>query len=221
MTAPRRAQITDWINAILLWLLFAFSLGWYYTITYYGREGWPMPSVEGCGGLILYYFSVLNTATEIQAIHWMIVFPLAGVVWVALLRLTAPYFGGGTVELHWAAFRFALATLPLSLPGPYLAWVAAHARGGWSLRVMFEVALRRGGVQPWAWLSPLYLGLALLALAWHIYVYAHVFELHGKQAWRHFLITGILFVLVVAGLGSILGVPLRYYVEGQLYLPAF
>lgn len=64
--------------ALLCWLALAVSLGWYYTVTYFGAVGWPMPSVETLGVLFLYYFSVLNVATEIQAVHWLLVFPLRG-----------------------------------------------------------------------------------------------------------------------------------------------
>lgn len=209
----RRTIFADWVNALALWLALGFSLGWYYTITYYGREGWPMPSVETCGGLILYYFSVLNIPTEGQAVHWMLVFPIAGVLWVTLLSLTAPFFGAHNRAFSWSVFRFALATLPLSLPGPYLAWVAGAGPEGWSAHRMIQVALRRGGVQPWFWLSPMYLGLALAALAWHVYTYRQTFELPRAAGWRHFLLTAVLFVLAVAGLGAVASLPMRYYFE--------
>jgi hypothetical protein len=38
MTAPQRAPIADWINALLLWLFFAFSLGCCRITTYCARE---------------------------------------------------------------------------------------------------------------------------------------------------------------------------------------
>ena len=214
MNAPRHTQWADTVIALALWLALGFSLGWYYTITYYGREGWPLPSLETCGGLVLYYFSVINVRTEWQAVHWMLVFPLAGLLWVMLLSLTAPFFGSRNQAFSWSVFQFALATLPLSLPGPYLAWVAGTTADGWSVHRMVQVALRRGGVNPWYWLSPLYLVLALVALALHIWVYRLTFELSGKAAWRHFLLTAVLFVLVVAGLGSTAALPLRYHIEG-------
>lgn len=216
MITPKYLKVADGVNAVVLWLALAFSLGWYYTITYYGREGWPMPSIETCGGLILYYFSVLNIPTEGQAIHWMLVFPMAGILWVALLTLTAPFFGAQNRAFTWSMFHFALATLPLSLPGPYLAYIAGQTENGWSVHAMIQVALRRGGVMPWASLSPMYLLLALIALAWHLYVYRQIFELTGRIAWTHFLVTAVLFILTIAGLGAAAALPLRYYLEGGM-----
>jgi hypothetical protein len=45
-------SIAYWFAAVSLWLGLAFSLGWYYTFTYYGRSGWLMPLPEACGGLL-------------------------------------------------------------------------------------------------------------------------------------------------------------------------
>ena len=219
MSIPRRSAFGDWALAIALWLLLAFSLGWYYTFTFYGKWGWPMPSVEGCGGLILYYFSVLNVRTEIQAVHWMLVFPVAGVMWVALLTLTAPAFQARTELLPWPLLLFALPTLPLSLPAPVLVYLAGRTRDGWDWRHMIDVALRRGHVTPDDWLTPLYLGLGLVALAWHIQVYRHVFEITGKAAWKHFSLTAAVYVLVMAGLGGVVSVPLLYWIEGTFRFP--
>jgi len=219
MRPSTKAALLDWVNAGALWLALAWSLGWYYTFTYYGRSGWPMPTPEACGGLILYYFSVLNGPTEIQALHWMLVFPLAGILWVGLLSLTAPYFGRRNSSFPWSLLRFALASLPLSLPGPYMAYVAGASHGPWNVHAMVAVALRRGGVTPWGWLSPLYLTLGMLALGCHVWVYRQVFEMAGRSAWKHFLLTAVLFVLVMAGLGTVVTVPLRFYVEGQPLMP--
>lgn len=75
--------------AVMCWLALSVSLGWYYTVTYFGAIGWPMPSVETIGALVLYYFSVINAATEIQAVHWLAVFPISGFLWAALLKKIA------------------------------------------------------------------------------------------------------------------------------------
>ncbi len=203
----------DWVNAIALWLALAFSLGWYYTFTYYGRSGWPMPSMEGCGGIIFYYFSVLNVRAEIQALHWMLAFPLAGILWVMLLSFTAPYFKQRNENLAWSLVQFGLAALPLSLPGPYMAYLAGKANGVWTFHTMLDVAFRRVGGPPFDWLTPLYLGLSAAALLCHVYVYSQVFHLRGKDAWKHFLLTAALFFCAIAGLACILAGPLRYFLE--------
>jgi len=206
-------NILDWANAMALWLALAFSLGWYYTFTYYGRSGWPMPSMEGCGGIIFYYFSVLNVRAEIQAVHWMLSFPLAGVLWVMLLSFTAPYFRQRNENFAWSLVQFGLASLPLSLPGPYMAYLAGKINGVWTFHAMIEVAFRRAGGPPFDWLTPLYLGLGVAALLCHVYVYSQVFNLRGKDAWKHFLITAALFFCAIAGLAAIMAGPLRYFLE--------
>ena len=197
------------MNAIALWLFLAFSLGWYYTFTYYGRSGWPMPTLESGGGIILYYFSVLNVRTELQALHWMLVFPVCGILWAAFLSLTAPAYGARNENFAQSLLSFALTTLPLSLPGIYMAYVAGGARRGWSVGTMVDVALRRANVSSWGWLSYMYFGLACAALAWHVYVYRKTFPMPGRAAWRHFLLTAILYFVFLVGLGTVVSIPLR------------
>lgn len=213
MLSTRKTTFLNWLNTIALWLGLGFSLGWYYTFTYYGRSGWPMPSVESCGSLIMYYFSVINAATPIQAAHWMAVFPLAGILWAGLLALTAPRFGGQTECFSRTALRLALASLPLTLPGFYLAYLAGGARGAWSIHVMMDVALRRGGVTPPPWISPVYLVLGLTAFGCQVFVYRIAFGIRGKNAWLHYLITAALYVLTVVGLAVLAAIPLRHFLE--------
>lgn len=217
MSSRRGAILLDWVNAVALWIALAFSLGWYHVFSSYGRAGWPLPSVETFGGRLLYLFSALETRPGIQVMYWMAVFPIAGLIWVGLLSLTAPYFGGRNASGHGSLVRFALASLPLSLPGPYLAYNAGSARGNWNIHVMLEVALRGGNETPLrAGLSLLYLGLALLAFACHLYVYRQVFGLAGKAAWTHFVLTGLLFIVVAVGLGSLAAFPLGYIFGASL-----
>lgn len=117
MSSVRRKRLLDGLSVIVLWLLLGFSLGWYYTFTYYWRSGWPMPTVECCGTLIMYYFSVVTAATPVQAVHWMAVFPPAGVIWAALLTLTAPRFGGQNDR--WSG--------RVRMPCPRLSWRVRQA----------------------------------------------------------------------------------------------
>ncbi len=203
-----------WCGAVSLWLSLAFSLGWYYTFTYYGRSGWPLPVPEACGGLLLYYFSVLNVDTEVQALHWMIVFPLAGVLWVLALTITdrRVQHGDGP-NVARALWMFALCTVPLILPAPYMAYVAGTDRGPWDFHTMMLVALRREFVSPRPWLSPLYLVLALAAIAAHIAVYRRLFSIRGQRAWRHFLFAAIVFVIVCVTLAATAAIPLRFFFE--------
>lgn len=210
---PRRQTIRDWGTAILLWGALGFSLGWYYTITYFGGRGSPLPSPESLYGLIVYYFSVLNANTTVQALHWMAVFPLSGILWVSVLSFTSPYFEGRRAHFSYTLFRFGLATLPLSVPGPAMAYLAGNKGHGFEWARMVAVALRREGMTGWPWLTPLYVGLAVGALGLQIYFYRIAFDIRGKKAWAHFLTAAILMTLIAAGLGTLTAIPLRALLE--------
>ena len=209
--------------AVGCWLLLSASMGWYYTITYFGAVGWPMPSMETLGALILYYFSVLNVATEVQAAHWLVAFPLAGALWVASLRgalglmrrvgLRVPAAGAAGPASSRAACLFSLCTLPLALPMPYLVWLAGQTSTGWTLERMLNVALRRGTVSPWGWLSPMYLALALCALALHLWVYRRLYPMPAAAGAKHILLSAVVYVLIVAVMGSVAAWPLRWWLE--------
>ena len=189
------------------------SLGWYYTFTYYGRAGWPMPMMEPCLALVLYYFSVLNVVTEIQALHWVLVFPLAGVIWVWALWLLAPRFGARNCSLDKAMLAFALTCLPMVLPLPYMSMVAAQKNGGHDIHHLVLVALRRAWVMPWSWLSPLYFALGLLSMGLQIVTYRKTFSARGKRAWLHYVSAAIAASIVACVIGALVAVPLRAGLE--------
>jgi hypothetical protein len=209
----RRAWIQDLVKAIALWLFLGIGMGWYYTVTYYGRVGWPMPLPDACAPLVLYYFSVVNAATWIQAVHWLVVFPLAGILWVTILTVTAPFFGGRRAEYGWALVRFAATTLPLAAPTPLMAYWAGQTGYGFSWNHMIAVALRQASCMPWWWLTPLYVALAVIALVWQLFLYVKVFDLHGKKAILHYLVSAILLILLSCGLGTLGAFGLRWWLE--------
>ena len=125
----------------MLYSALGFSLGWYYTFTYYGRTGIPMPQPESCAAIVLYYFSVLNVDTEIQAVHWMVVFPLAGLIWSVALTRLAPYFGTQAPTNARVFAVTAMACIPLVAPGPFLAVLAGWQDDGFTFDRMIAVAL--------------------------------------------------------------------------------
>ncbi|MCC6694399.1 MAG: hypothetical protein IT365_02105 [Candidatus Hydrogenedentes bacterium] len=196
-----------------IWLGIGFSLGWYYTFTYYGRAGWPMPLPETCAALVLYYFSVLNVDTEWQALHWMLVFPAAAALWVECLRRCARWMGLAQPPFATVFVLFGLAALPLALPGPWMAWIAGLMDGGFHADRMLAVALRRGFVTPWTWLSPMYAGLGTIGLVLHIRVYSRIFRIPRAKAFMHFPVSMIVLVIVAAVLASVAALPLRLWFE--------
>lgn len=199
--------------ALAIWLAVAFSLGWYYTITYYGRTGIPIPTPESCAALILYYFSVINAATEIQAVHWMLAFPVAATLWALALVVTARRFGFAGVSGWRTISLFAVCSLPLALPGPWLMIVAGTTDSGFSAERMLAVALRRGNISPWAGLSALYVGLGVVTLTLQALAYRRVFPMRGLRAWRHAALAAVTLVASAAAIGAIASIPLRTLLE--------
>ena len=198
---------------IAIWLGVGFSLGWYYTFTYYGRAGWPMPLPEVCAALVLYYFSVLNVDTEWQALHWMIVFPLAAALWVECLRRCARWMGFAQPRFATAFLLFGLAAFPLAVPGPWMAWIAGVQGDGYHWDRMIAVALRRGFVTPWSWLSPMYAGLGTLGLALQLWAYGRTFRIPGAKAWMHYPLSMLALIVTAAVSAAIAALPLRLWFE--------
>ena len=200
--------------ATLIWTGVGLSLGWYYTFTYYGRTGVPMPTIEPCAALILYYFSVLNVRTEIQAIHWMIVFPAAGALWAAALRVTARYLRIEAPPFHVVFFALSCAALPLVLPAPWMTWIAGYEESdGFRLSRMLLVALRRDGQAPWPSLTPLYLALGIAALAIQLWLYSRLFRLPLRRALVHYLISAVVLSATAAIVGATAAIPMRLLLE--------
>ncbi len=199
--------------AIIIWLGVGFSLGWYYTFTYYGRTGIPIPFPEVFSALVLYYFSVLNADTEIQAIHWMVVFPLAGALWVASLRWVATAMGYEKSNFANVYMRFSLAALPVALPAPVLAWLAGQYNGGFDWQRMLNVALRRVHTGPWWWLTPLFLGLGVTVLVFQLIQYRRTFPMPIKHASRHIPLAAIVLSVTSILLGTLASIPLRWWIE--------
>ena len=206
--------------AVAIWLAVGFSLGWYYTFTYYGRAGWPMPSPEPCAAILLYYFSVLNVATELQAVHWMITFQCAGVLWLVSLRITLrfmkrrnPALAFEEVPFTRTLSRFSLAAIPLALPGPWMAYLAGLQDEGFTWAHMIAVALRRGNLSPRAWLTPLYFGLGLVALVLGFLAYRKAFPVPVTTACRHYPASLAVLTCLSCVIAAIAAFPLRFWLE--------
>ncbi|MDZ4861279.1 MAG: hypothetical protein SGI88_20090 [Candidatus Hydrogenedentes bacterium] len=200
--------------AILIWLGVGLSLGWYYTFTYYGRTGVPMPTIEPCAALVLYYFSVINVRTEIQAVHWMIVYPAAGLLWAWALQITARYMKLETPKFSVALFALACAAIPLAIPAPWMTWVAGHVQEkDFEMSRMLLVALRREEQAPWTALTPMYVALGFVALGCQLYVYRRLYKLSLNVAVKHYLISAVVLSGIAAVIGATAALPMRYLLE--------
>ena len=210
---PRKEKVRDWAWALLLWAALGASVGWYYTFTYFAGVGWPLPHPESLFSVVLYYFSALNVSAKVQAVHWLVTFPLSGVLWVSVLVVTAPFFDGRRAQFSYALYRFGVACLPLILAGPWLAYLAGSAGGGFQWDAMVDVALRRAWVTPSRWLNPVYAALAVAALAAQIQMYRVAFDVKGKKAWAHFLTSAMVVAVLACGLGTLAAIPLRAWMK--------
>ena len=172
-----------------------------------------MPQPESCAAIVLYYFSVLNLDTEIQAVHWMVVFPIAGLIWaVALIRL-APYFGGQATSTARVFAVMAIACIPLAAPGPAMALLAGWQDDGFTFERMIKVALRRGNRSPDSWLTPLYLVLGVMSLGLQWRLLRARFGLTLSLAIRHYLVSSIVLMVASAVVGAAVSIPLRLALE--------
>lgn len=173
-----------------------------------------MPMPEPCAALVLYYFSVLNVDTELQAIHWLGVFPLAGFLWsVALVGTARRVLPGALPDWSQVMYRLSLPAVFLALPGPWMAWIAGTRNGEFTWDRMIAVALRRGFVDPWPWLTPMYVGLGLFAFAVQIAIYCRLFRGTARQLWVIYPLAMIVLVLVSSVLAAMAAIPLRWLLE--------
>jgi hypothetical protein len=211
---PGAAAVGEALAAVVLWLGLGFSLGWHYTFTYYGRTGIPVPFPEGVLSIILYYFSVVNTAIWIEAVHWLLVFPLAGVLWVCILVVSAASLGGIRVPFLRTLFKMSCASIPLCLPAPFMMYMAGVAgQDNFTFGRAIDVALRKGNILPPDWLTPLYLGLGLVSLAVQVWIYRRSFGMRGARAWRHYLLSLVAAVCMACVTGAVISMPLRLLLE--------
>jgi hypothetical protein len=208
-----RCIVLEWPLGAACYLALGFSLGWYYTFTYYGRTGIPMPHPESCAAIVLYYFSVVNADTEIQAVHWMAVFPIAGLIWVIALSRLAPRFGGEAIRVARVFFVTGVACIPIALPGPAMAILGGWQDGGFTFDRMIAVALRRGNRSPDPWLTPLYLTLGAVSLAVQWRLLRGLFNQSIEQSLRHYLVSAVALFICAAIVGAALSVPLRLLFE--------
>jgi len=210
---------------VLIYLSFGCSLGCYYTATYFGATGWPLPLCEAVAGVLLYYFSVVNASTELQAVHWIAVFVAAGYLWIASLcyvstRLTgtstlADQPDGATAQDRFARLgrSVALSTLPLSLPIPLMVWWMGGTDGGFSWSRFVAVCLRHAWVAPPTWLNYVYCVLATVTLITQIVLIRRQLRTNWKRCCVTVAVAFGMLLVISIGSGMLLAYPLRSLFE--------
>lgn len=185
------------------------SLGLYYTITYYGRALVPLPGSVALGAPFMYYVAVDEQYnTVVQAWLWMLVFPVAGLLW-RLTLVGASRVGAKVANpeapptaLAEVSARLWHACWPLLLPIPLLLWLVGTPSGRWSWPDFLAVCLRRQNVAAPTWLTPLMMALALTAFALEVRAVWRV--LPGTDRLRKIAVLAIsamVFVLAVVAVG--------------------
>jgi hypothetical protein len=157
----------------------------------------------------LYYFSVANVSTAVQAVHWLAAYPLAGCLWAAALTQTARRMRIESPPLGRVYLALSLAAIPIALPGPWMAWIAGSGPEGFEWGRMVLVALRREESAPWTWLTPLYFGLGLLSLGAQLFAYRRLYPIPFRKAVVHYLVSAIALSLAAAVIGAVAAYPLR------------
>jgi hypothetical protein len=192
-------------TALALWLGLAFSMGWYHHVTSLGRSGWPLPTPEAAATFLVYRESADVLGSNDQSIYWMLVVPLVGFLWVALLYVTAPFFGQHGQPFPESLRRFAVANLPLGVMG----LVVAAAAWKWGWGVWWGSGLwgpwKRILNPPWPWLLWAYEGCAVVSLIMQALAYSQTFQIRVLRILGHLLMSLGLLALVGAGTGTLLG----------------
>ena len=194
------------------------SLGLYYTITYYGRALVPLPGFVALGAPFMYYVAVDEQySTVVQAWLWMLVFPVAGLLW-RLSLVGASKYAARAADLEVRPTRRRLGEVsvrlwytcwPLLLPVPLLLWLVGTPSGRWSWPDFIAVCLRHRNVDSPGWLTPLMMALAVVAFALEVRAVWRV--LRGTDRLRKtaaLAISAMVFVLAVVAVGFALSAAL-------------
>ena len=202
---------------VLLYVSFGLSLGCYYTATYFGRSGWPLPSCEAISGVLLYYFSVIYTTTEVQAAHWISVFVASGYLWIAslwfvsnrvsctsALRANPERFSTAHDRFTGLGLAVAIATIPLSLPLPFMIWWMGGGSRGFHWSRFIAMCLRHAWVTPPTWLNYIYFGLAAAAFVAQVAIVRRQFPVIRKRSFMTFAVAFGMLLLVSIASGLLL-----------------
>ena len=210
MTARRKQILWDLGLAAFAWMALGASMGLYYLVTMYSGRGWPLPHPEALASLIIYYFSETPSGAKLQTLQWLLTFPLAGIVWITPLAISAPYFDGRRAELPYTIFRFAVATLPLAAVGLWTAYLAGSSSAGFSLRRMVDVSMQRVlPAPPSEYLHWVYVAAAVGSVGVQVFMYRKVFDVQGSKAFAHFLGSAAALFVMACGIGYGVGIGLR------------
>ncbi|MBN2311330.1 MAG: hypothetical protein JXR94_20300 [Candidatus Hydrogenedentes bacterium] len=204
MRLPSNRVLSSWATAILLWVGLGFSLAWYHYLAEYGRAGWPVPTPEAAAGLLIYRGYASPLQRLVRDVYWLVAVAGGAGLWVGLLHVTAPYFGGGGGKLCDVARDFAYTSVPLVVLGPLVTAAAWYWEWGywWSRTDWFAAWARLA--RPWPWLGPAYLAAAGAALAFQFVVYWKTVRVRGVKLVAHLAICLGLLATCAIGAGTLL-----------------
>jgi len=138
----------------------------------------------------MFHFVDISAGRGALASMWIASFVLAGFMWIAILSVLSPCFGGRRAHFSLALGRAGASAIPLLSGGLWLCYAAGQTRSGWLWSRMMDIALGRGTMQPWAHLNWLFLGLALLSFVIQARLFMTAFDVKGMKALQH-LVTGL------------------------------
>lgn len=201
-TLKRERIISFWV-AVLLWLVLGYCVGWYRAATSPGDAGWPLPAPVAAAGFLACTFGLYEVDPPLMRALWLLLFPCAGMVWVALQCLTAPYFDGRRADFLITLRPYAWSSLPTALSAPLVAFLLWRDWGA-VLRPKYLLDFAEYYGDLWPWLGTVFVSFALVSLLLHVLTHRKTFELRGRAAWAHFLVSLALLIVTATGAAALL-----------------
>ncbi|MCC6728355.1 MAG: hypothetical protein IT208_03350 [Chthonomonadales bacterium] len=184
------------------WLLAAgVSVGLYYTASYYGRAGGPVPTPVALAAPLAYYVALPASAdTRQQALLWEAAFVACGVLWAATLCACGRAVGRRP-PLSGMVCVVGAVGWPLLAPLPWMAAAAGATPSGWRWSQLLDVCLRRAWMDPAPWMHAAYFAAGLAALGFEALVLRRIL---GRGCLPYAVAGALLFLLITmcAALGA-------------------
>lgn len=160
---------------------------------------------EAVSSVLLYHFSGGEGAVGYPVLRWLAVFPLTGLLWVYVLGITAPAFGGRAIDYSYTVLRFAYCSIPMAFLAPVAAFFAARSGNALYWSRFVDVVLQQTQASGPGWLRPAFFVAAGLGLVFQLRLYTNVFDTHGGKLIGHLFWSLLLTVASASGIGAVAG----------------